>query len=69
MKKKDVTDLNNKTIPELEKLSGDLRAQIVKAKMEIATRKAKNTNLAKNLCRDLARILSIKKGKELYANS
>lgn len=68
MKKKDVTDLRNKTLPELEKLSGELRSQITKAQMEMAMRKAKNTNLAKNLKRTLNVTLSIKREKEIYAN-
>lgn len=35
-----------------------LRAQITKAQMEIAMRKSKNTNAAKNLKKSLARLLT-----------
>ncbi len=69
MKKKDVLDLRNKTIPELGKLAGDLRSQIVKAKMEMAMRKAKNTNLAKNLRHTLKIVLNLQREKEIYANA
>ncbi len=48
MKKKDLTNIN----------VSDLRAQIAKAQMEIVTRKAKNTNAAKNLKRTLAQKLT-----------
>lgn len=47
----------------------ELRSQIVKAKMEMATRKLKNTNFIKNLRRDLARTLTAKRQEELYAKS
>ncbi len=48
MKKK---DSNNTNVDEL-------RMQIAKAEMEISTRRAKNTNMAKNLKKQLARKLT-----------
>lgn len=48
MKKKDLTNI---------KVS-DLRAQINSAQMEIATRRSKNTNVAKNLRKTLAQVLT-----------
>lgn len=48
MKNKNVTNIN---IP-------DLREQIAKLKMEISTRRMKNTNAAKNLKITLARALT-----------
>lgn len=44
---------------------GELRAQIAKAQMELATRRGKNTNAAKNLKKKLAQELTklnLKKG-------
>lgn len=60
MKKKDIADLRNKTEAELTKTVADLNVAINKAQMELFTRKTKNTNIAKNLKRQLAVILSIK---------
>ncbi len=48
MKKKDLTNIN----------IDELRTQIGKAQMEISTRRAKNTNVAKNLKKTLARVLT-----------
>lgn len=48
MKKKDLTNLK----------AADLRAQINRAQMEIATRRSKNTNVAKNLKKTLAQVLT-----------
>lgn len=39
----------------------DLRAQIAKAQMEISTKRAKNTNAAKNLKKTLAQVLTYAK--------
>ncbi len=65
MKKKDLAHIRSQTVPELEKLAGELRVQITKAKMELAMHKSKNTNIVKNLRRDLGRILSLKREMEL----
>lgn len=59
MKKKDIADLRNKTVNELSKLAADLGVQIDKARMDLATRKSKNTNLAANLKQKRATVLSI----------
>lgn len=69
MKHKDITDLKNKTVPELEKLAQDIQLEIAKAKMQVTMRKVKNTNLAKNMRRHLSVILSTKQEKENNANS
>ena len=69
MKKKDLTDLKNKTEAELDKQALDLRGQITKAQMELRLHKTKNTNIVKNLKAILARTLSIKREKEIHANA
>lgn len=69
MKKKHINDLRNKTAAELTKLAADLLLEMSKAQMALATRKTKNTNLAGNLKRQLATVLSIKREMELYAKS
>lgn len=63
MKKKDLTDLRNKTIPELEKMVTKIRLEIVTAKMDLKMRKIKNTNLVSVLKKSLAQILTIKNAK------
>lgn len=65
MKRKDLQDLKNKTIAELEKLSSELNVQIRKFQLESKMRKNKNTNLAKIIKKDLARILTVKRQKQL----
>ena len=67
MKNKDLKDLKNKTVAELDVMAGKTRAEIIRAKMELAMRRAKNTNVAKNLKRNLAQILTIRKELE-HAN-
>lgn len=64
MKRKDITELKNKTQEELDKMATDLSVQITKLQMELRTRKSKNTNVVKNLKKDLARILTIKRLNE-----
>ena len=67
MKNKDLKDLKNKTVAELDVMAGKTRAEIIRAKIELAMRRAKNTNVAKNLKRNLAQILTIRKELE-HAN-
>lgn len=69
MKKKDTIDLKNKTVAELAKLADDLRGAVTKAKMELSLHKVKNTNQTKILKINLAKILSLKREKEIYANA
>lgn len=67
MKRKDISDLKTKTVAELSKLADDLGVQIAKARMDLATRKNKNTNFAANMKQKLATILSIRREMEIYA--
>ena len=59
MKKADLNNLRAKTKVELEKMANQLRIDVTKAKMDLKMRRTKNTNLAKNLRRNLAQILTI----------
>ncbi len=65
MKKKDLIGLRSKSVKELETTVADLRAQLIRAKMDQSLRKTKNTNLAKNINKTIAQILTTKKEKEL----
>lgn len=60
MKKKDLAELQGKTIVELEKLANKTRLEMVKAKMDLKMRKAKNTNVVSVLRKSLAQILTVK---------
>lgn len=59
MKKKDLNDLRNKSLPEMETLIAKTRAGITGAKMELAMHRAKNTNVVKLLRKNLAQMLTI----------
>lgn len=61
MKQKDLTDLKNKSQAELATIVAKTRADIVKAEMDLEMHHAKNTNIVKNLRRNLAQMLSIRK--------
>ncbi len=65
MKKKEFKDLETKTEAELAKLVVDLRGQVTKVKLDLAARRLKNTNVIKNLRRDLARNLTVLRQKQL----
>lgn len=69
MKAKDISDLRNKTVAELTKMAADLGMEINKVRMAQATHKNKDTNIASNLKRKLAVILSISKELELYVKA
>lgn len=60
MKIKDLSDLKLKTAVELETMADKIRMDIIKAKMDLKMHKQKNTNIAKNLRRNLAQILTVK---------
>lgn len=65
MAKKKSSDLKNLTSAELMKLDGEVRVSIAKAQMDMMSRKSKNTNVAKNLRIQLARIENFKRAKDL----
>lgn len=64
MKKKDLANINSKSISELENLANDLRLQINRAKMDMSMHRIKNTNAEKNLKKTLAQTLTFLKGKQ-----
>jgi len=59
MKKADLNNLRAKTKVELEKMANQLRIDVTKANMDLKMRRSKNTNVAKNLRRNLAQILTV----------
>lgn len=61
MKKKDLNDLRNKTAAELETLAAKTRGEIVKARLDLAMRRSKNTNVVSNLRKNLAQTLTVVK--------
>lgn len=61
MKRKDLNDWRNKTGAEVDVFISKIRGDITMARLELASRKSKNTNLAKNLRRNLAQMLTIRK--------
>ena len=67
MKKKDLNDIRTKSVAEIETLAAKLKAEIVKAQMDLAAHRSKNTNSAKNFKKNLAQMLTIK--KELEKNA
>lgn len=60
MKQKDLNDLRNKTVAELESLAAKTRDEITKAKMDMAMHRSKNTNIVSKLRKDLAQTLTVK---------
>ncbi len=68
MKRKNVADLRNKTVAELDKAMVDLTSQLVKAQQELALHKVKNTNIVKHIRRDLAQMLTIKTERQLVGS-
>ncbi|MFI5265676.1 MAG: 50S ribosomal protein L29 [Candidatus Levyibacteriota bacterium] len=65
MKKKDIQDLQAKTIDELAVMAEALKPMILKLKMDMHSGKVKNLNEARSKMKDRARmftIISTKKG-------
>ncbi len=65
MKKKDFTDLKNKTVKDLTKLVVEKNQAAKKTRMDIAAGKEKNLKAYKNLRRDIAQILTLVKEKQI----
>lgn len=65
MKKKDLTNFKNKSIAELEAVIAEMRLQIGKAQMDLASRHLKNTNTVKNFKKSLAQALTFRKEKTI----
>lgn len=59
MKKKDIQELQSKTVDELKNSVRTLQMQIANLEVDFALGKEKNTAQKKNLGRDLARMLTV----------
>ncbi len=64
MRKNDINDLKTKTVDELRKILSDSRSEILKLNHELSMKKSPNTNKAKNLKKDVARVLTFLSMKE-----
>jgi len=60
MKKKELNNLRNKTVKEMETLESKTRADIEKARQDLYAGKGKNTRKVKTLRHELAQILTVK---------
>lgn len=65
MKTKDIKDLHEKTIKELKSELGKAQDELVKLRMEQATRKLKDTHQALKKRHDIARIKTIIRERKL----
>ncbi len=61
MKQKDLSELKNKTLAEVDVMVAKIKVEVVKAKLDLEMHRAKNTNVVKNLRKNLAQMLSIRK--------
>lgn len=65
VKGKDKKALHSQTTAQLLTLLREKQGELVKVRMDIATRKAKNVHAKKTLRREIAVLMSIKRIKEL----
>jgi ribosomal protein L29 len=65
MKRKDYTDLKEKTIKELVKMASAKKAEAIKKKMEILGGKEKNIKLHRQIRAEVAKILALVREKEI----
>lgn len=65
MKKKDFTELREKSAAELVKLAMQKKSEAAKKQMEILAGKEKNLKLYKNLRVEIAKILTLVREKEI----
>ena len=65
MKRKDFKELKGKTIKELVKLASDKKAEAVKNKMKVLGGKEKNLKVYRNFRREIAKILTLIREKEI----
>jgi len=66
MKRKNLQALREKKIEELNKIVDDKRKEVRLTLAKIKAGYEKNTSKAKNLKRDIAQILTIKREKEIF---
>jgi ribosomal protein L29 len=65
MKRKDFNEMKSKTIKELMKLVSEKKLEAAKKKMEAASGKEKNFKSFRNLRREIAKILTLIREKEI----
>lgn len=65
MKTKDLKDLRSKDITSLKKMVTDKKSEAAKAKMGAMASKEKNIKLALNIRREIAKILTLVREKEI----
>jgi ribosomal protein L29 len=66
MKRKDLNELHQKEIKELEDLIKKTQSELIKLKMETSLRKNKNVRLPANQSDLLARMETVLREKQLY---
>ncbi len=64
MKKKELQDLKNKTMVEVDKEIHDKRERLLNLRMDLSLGKVKNISEIKELKKSIAQLLTIKKMKE-----
>lgn len=65
MKRKEFNDLRSKTTKELNKIVAEKKLEKEKTKMKAVAGKEKNLKLAKNLSKEIAKILTLIREKEI----
>jgi ribosomal protein L29 len=65
MKKKELNELRNKNIKELKKIAVEKRLECRKLMVKVTAGKEKNQKVGKNLSREIARILTLVREKEI----
>lgn len=65
MKRKEFNDLREKNIQELEKIALEKKLEAEKAKMKMLGGKEKNLKVRKNLAKEIAKILTLVREKEI----
>jgi ribosomal protein L29 len=68
MKRKDFIDIKSKTKEELMKLVAQKKTDAIKKKMEILAGKEKNLKAYRNFRREIAKILTLVREKEIVEN-
>ena len=65
MKRKDFNDIRGKTIQELGKMVAEKKVEAIKKKMESLAGKEKNLKVYRNSRREIAKILTLIREKEI----
>ncbi len=68
MKTKDIKDLHTKTIDELKKMIHESRAALFQMRLDATQFKVKNTSALSTNRHDIARMMSVLRGKEKSNN-